>query len=397
MWLTEQKEFSEESIIASAQFLYLISDTMVVIGNLEKDRRTTKMVEFINYYIPVLLDHYNRWIFDEKGIFQVRGWGCKQGGTYVPTGMNHYQFITKKINRELGDKFSPGYCNSVTDTDMWIFAGVCNLLASHKKDQHLFKIPETDFRKLNIYLRKGVELIKSRISHKQLRNFEGKMVIGANFDLGAWDDHPDFAYSGYYSDEFPGRSTKLNSYRKRGVGWDLSHARRFVNIFGTLVGNKNLLNYDFYGTDLLKELANQLVYGTFNRNEKKPLFTNFMDGTNGWYRVGYSGRKGFGHGPGDMSIAVLTGGYGFWTDYNRDLEIVMCEMIKMLYSTEDEIRRHVKDHYETYYWQNYRRVEHFSFNNADDPETNSFLICILPSLGKMACNDNQSVHFFNIQ
>ena len=63
-----------------------------------------------------------------------------------------------------------------------------------------------------------------------------------------------------------------------------------------------------------------------------------MDGSNGWYRVNYAGRAGFGYGPGDLSIAFMRGGYGFLKKYNADLgRIVMAEWI-MLRSTDPDIK-----------------------------------------------------------
>jgi len=123
-----------------------------------------------------------------------------------------------------------------------------------------------------------------------------------------------------------------------------------------------------------------LNYATFNRDFKKPLFTNFMDGTNGWYRVNYSGRKGFGYGPWDMSISVLTGGFGFWSKYNSDTQKVFVALIEMLKSKDPAIRQHVINHYETNVWKQYKREREFNFEKLDDSKTLGILIQVLPSL-----------------
>jgi len=180
------------------------------------------------------------------------------------------------------------------------------------------------------------------------------------------------------------------------VGWDLSHARRFVHVFETLLRNKELLNLEFPTKTLMEKLANQLIYGTFNRDFKKPLFANFMDGTNGWFRVGYNGRIGYGYGPWDMSIAVLTGGYGFWAKYNKDVDAVFCSLQKMLESNDPDVRKHVIEHYEENYWLHYKRFRLFNFQDKENPNTQSVLIQFLPSLCNMRayndCVDNKSNH-----
>jgi hypothetical protein len=387
MWLTRQEPVGEEVILVSSQFLYVVSEAINIITNIEQAKRTHTMQEFVLKFTPILLNHYKRWIFDKVGPFQVRGWGCKMKGKYVATGLNHFEFITKKLKRKLGDGDSPGFCNSVTDTDMWIIAGVSNLLAAYKKENQLAKIPLEDFERLIIYVKTGVQLLQSRISYSTLKNFDGKTVEGANFDLGAWDDHATYAYAGCSKEKYPALNSFFNiKRRKSGLGWDLSHARRFVHVFEALFKNKKLLHLEFPTEEIMEKLANQLLYSVFNRNFKKPLFSNFMDGSNGWYRVGYRGRIGFGYGPWDMSIAVLTGGYSLWARYNEDIAKLFCAIHKMLESNDPEIRQHVIAHYEQNIWRNYKRPNRGNLLDQENTYTQTVMIQFLPSLCKIdAC------------
>jgi len=353
MWIDSQKPIGQESILVSSQFLYLLSDTVGIISDIKKEHRTPLMKEALNQFIPLLIEHYNRWIFLETGPFQVRGWGCKIGNKYVKTAINHNEFIEKKLRRELGDDKSPSYCNAVNDTDMWIIAGVANLCYIYKKENSLVPITQIQYKKFINYLKTGLRLLESRFSYTELKDFDGKPVTGAIFDAGAWDDHPDYAYAGYTDKQYPDLSqSDKNKYKGKGVGWDLSHARRFVHVFGTLMKTKDILGLDFPTKSLMEMMANQLVYATFNRDFKKPLFTNFMDGTNGWYRVGYSGRKGFGYRPWSITIHVLTGGYAFWHEYNSDIKKVYDALINAEINSK----------------------------NFEDPETQSLLIQFFPSL-----------------
>lgn len=380
MWLEKKKGVAVESTIVSAQFIYLLSDAVAILVDIKKEMRTPIMNEALNKFIPVILEHYDRWIFGKPGPFEVRSWGCRYDGRYLPGGMNHLEFLSKKINYNLGNNQSPSYCNKVTDRDMWIIAGVANILTVYKKERDLVGISPEEYRKLLSYLKTGIKLMESRFIYTNLENFEGKKIVGVIFEPGV-GDHPDRAYAGYSGKEFP-EIKKDNSlkYRVKNLGWDLSHFRRFVHVFDSLLRAKDVLGLNFPQKDLLIKMANQLVYATFNRDFQKPLFANFMDGTNGWYRVNYSGQRGFAYGPSDMSQSVLTGGYGFWSIYNSDVEKVFYALIKMLESDDPDIRRHVIEHYETYFWYNYKRIPNYNLKNMHDTKTQSIMMQFMPSL-----------------
>lgn len=381
MWLGKQKPLGEESILVSSQFLYLLSEVASTIVDIKKENRSPMMEAGLKEFVPLLVEHYHRWILATHGPFQVRGWGCRFHGKYVLSGMNHFEFLQKKLDKKLGDGQSPAYCNAVTDTDMWIVAGVANLLTVYQKEKTLLNISSKEYNKLLRYVKNGVILLESRFSYTALKDFSGKPVNGVLFDAGVWDEHPSYTFAGYQEKNYPKCSYKdqLN-YRGKGVGWDLSHARRFVHVFETLLKNRDVLNLEFPTRSFMEKMANQLVYGAFNQNIKKPLFTNFMDGTNGWYRVGYSEKKGFGYGPWDMSIAVIDGGYGFWSKYSNDIKKVYSALVQMLKSDDPEIRMHVIDHFEINHWSQFKRTRDLNFKDENNPYTQSILLQFFPSL-----------------
>lgn len=381
MWVNDAKPVGQEVILDSSQYLYLLSDVVSIIVDIEKDKRTPMMREALNKFIPLLMEHYQRWIFIKPGPFQVRGWGCRYNGEYVPSGMNHFDFLNKKLGYQLGNGKSPVYCNSVTDVDMWIIAGVTNVLAVYKKEKNLVPITPEEYRRLLNYVQLGSKLIESRFSDTRLKDLKGKYVTGTLFQRGTGETFPDYEFAGYTGQEFP-KTTPINKlrYRQKGVAWDLSHSRRFVHVFETLSENKDILGLNFPTKDHMVKMANQLNYATFNLDFKKPLFSNFMDGTNGWYRINYADRKGFGYGPSDMSIAVLIGGYGFWSIYSSDTQKIFTALSDMLKSKDPEVRKHVINHYETYVWKQHNRAREFDFEKPDDSKTLSILIQFLPSL-----------------
>lgn len=389
MWITDAKPNGEESILVSSQYLYLLSDTVTAIVDIRKEKRTKRMNDVLSIFIPILVEHYDRWIFKEPGPFQVRGWGCQFDGKPVPACMSHLKFINSKLRKKLGNGKSSSYCNAVTDMDMWIIAGVANLLNVYNKDKFLVPITEAKYKDLVNYVKTGALLFESRFSPTKLKNFDNVLVEGTVFDAGAWDDHKDFSYTGYRGQDYPRPSSQSHlKHSAKNIGWDLSHASRFVHVFDSLFKAKDILGLNFPTKEHLKKMSNQLVYATFNKDFKKPLFTNFMDGTNGWYRIGYSGRSGFGYGPWDMSYAVPTGGYGFWSIYNNDIQTVFVCLADMMKTNDPEIRRHVAEHYEKRHWNQYTRVKSSDFKKMEDSETRSMLIKFLPSMCFMKMNIN---------
>ena len=93
MWLDEKTLVGDETILVSAQFLSIVSETINIIAGIKYSERTQDMRKFIREYLPVLKGHYLRWVVTKPGPFQVRGWGCTVDNKYVQTGMNHKEFM----------------------------------------------------------------------------------------------------------------------------------------------------------------------------------------------------------------------------------------------------------------------------------------------------------------
>lgn len=377
MWRDASKR---ESILCSSQFLYIVSESLIAIANLNPAVRSPLMLDFASKAETILRDHYQRWIFLQPGPFQVRGWGCKTGGRYVESGLNHFQFLKRKLTMSLGDVASPSYCNAVTDTDMWIITGVSNLLTANKKDSGLVQLSTGEKKEYRDYLRTGLELLQSRITFTELKNFSGKKVKGAVFDAGYWNDSPSYKYSTYTGANYPKKSS-CNPQPPEDTSWDISHARRFVDVFGSLHRNRLFLQINFPNQTVLNCLANQFIYKIFNGDYERPLFSNFWNGTNGWFRVSYNKRDGFGYGPWDLSIAALTGGYAFWAKYNHDIGELYSRLCTMITSSADpDVKTFMQNHYSGNRWINFHPSRLPIFEDKITLERLSFLLSFIPSL-----------------
>jgi len=319
MWLYYPPEAPEglEDILANAQFLFVIGEALNVFLALPEQERTPVIHQFIEKFAPVLKDHYTRWVFAPQGMFQVTGWGCTVGM------FNANDFLEKKMHREFVSRSNNpiGYCNHITDTDTWILTGTVQLLAANAKNPALVPLEQQEKERFLGYVDLGSRTLQSRLTPSSLTDFNNHPVQGLNFDLGGSDDHPDYAYTAYTGEAFP---TEANKGYARNRGWDISHGTRFVPVFNTLHQNRMVTNQQFPDERVMQGLTNQLLYGVFNKNLERPLFTNFMDGTNGWYRVNYhAGVSQDGHPPSDLSLAIFRGHYGIWSRFNKDMEKVL--------------------------------------------------------------------------
>ncbi|MBI2446113.1 carboxypeptidase regulatory-like domain-containing protein [Candidatus Micrarchaeota archaeon] len=319
----------QEVMLVSLQFIHPLARMLHEITKVPPAVRTAAMNEFTSKATPIVVtDHLQRWMYGPKR-WEVRGWGCRFendtqiGGVTIPKGTrvdgdyNLYEYVEAKLNRSLGD--TPGYCNAVTDWELWAASAASETLAAHQRDAQTVPLTAEQVRQLTRFVDAMTRLLQDRTSLKPLTDFQGNAVYGLNVDLGAWDQHPENAYAGYAGAEFPTEAQKMPT---QNAGWDVSHGRRFVNVFESLHANRNATGQTFPDAADMKRLANQFAYGAFNKDFDKPRFSNFMDGSDGWYRVGYHG-PGYGYAPGALSKDALEGGYGTWSQYNPDVKAAL--------------------------------------------------------------------------
>ena len=212
-----------EFMLNSSQFLYALSEAAVIVAGITPNQRSPLMVGFLEKAARILNNHYERWCFSMIGPFQVQGWGCKVNGRYIESGLNHWDFLKKKLHGSLGDENSPSYCNAVTDTDLWIITGVANLLTLTRKAPVQVRLSRKFTKKYSDYLDTGLSVIRQRLSFTELEDFSGHKVQGVDFDANVWNDHPGRRYVEYSGTSFPSESQlKQVSYPLR-TSWDISH------------------------------------------------------------------------------------------------------------------------------------------------------------------------------
>lgn len=339
-WLWNSEE-QAESILESGQFLFVVSDAYRIFLSIPQSQRTEQMKNFLREYPSVLKEHFFRWIFEDTQRYSRKGWGCQP---HEEKQTNQYDFLEKLFRLELASTTGKpnSACNYYSDGDLWVGVGVANFLLADAIAVENGEPPllsDAERERLRDYMALVTRLIRSRLTESALIDFAGRSVTVSHFDLdNSLADHPENAYAGYSGETYPTEKEKVAVPR---IGWDLSHGSRFVYIFTTLFDAKPATNQSWPQEEDMTKIVNQFLYGVFNRNLNRPLFSNYFDGKNGWYRVNYgwdtkSGESppGTGMAPYGASLSGITSGWGEWYRYNKDMGKVMASLWKMMRSTE---------------------------------------------------------------
>lgn len=195
----------------------------------------------------------------------------------------------------------------------------------------------------------------------------GHMVI-ADLDAGFWRLYGGNRYAGYDGTAPPALCVKTASGMQvqmqvdlkdvpivKDLGWDFSHARRLVPALDALQRNRHALQV-FYALDpkampsseLARNAAAQLVVKIWNGDVERPLFANYWNGSNGWYRVEVdSGTKvcHSGYRPFGLSHSFPTGGYGAWGEYYPIIDMLGRQIYRLADSPETNAIAFVSKYY----------------------------------------------------
>lgn len=317
-----------EMRLVSAEFLMLASRIAEAILTLPPWKRTPTMSSFTDQFLPILAVHVDRWIRTAR-------FDGFSGCTRPRVAVGHRDYVSLLRSRSMGSELS--YCNAINDVDLLIMGVGAQLLRSMNNDPMVADSTRLgiDQKLLAMYVRESADLVRSRLSATSLRR---GTVIGYDFDAGVFKDlDDDSLWAGYTGDVFPLSPTALVVPQKKDdrAGWDLGHARRLVTVLAAFRRTQAITGSTFPSDVEMTGLANQIAYGTMVGSAEWPAFSNYLSGLNGWYRVIYRGRVGFGYGPSDVgNSAFIEGGYGFWGVWNPDLAALTSRMGAILGSTD---------------------------------------------------------------
>jgi hypothetical protein len=276
------------------------------------------MTEFAARIADLASDHFLRWAFGPK-IWQVHGWGCAAGD------LNLVDFTQQRLNGTLGNG-AETYCRAPTDLDMLIALGIVNLLAASTLSPELSRLDPGDQHRLSALLRLQVSFLGSRFVGDTAQGPDGRSVATSDFDPGSWDTYPDMAYA---SDETMTLPTSKPP-PKQGVGWDFSHGARIAWFIITFAEHPEIVGNEFNWSDIRASFARQVAYRVLDGIPDLPRFRNYLDGSNGWYRVNYSGRQQSGTPPYGMSRSYFSMPWARLTPYDPKMAQVALGAWKLL-------------------------------------------------------------------
>jgi hypothetical protein len=227
------------------------------------------------------------------------------------------------------------------DQDLWmlgLYAELAGILAKRSDLRSSVLQEKNQFEHHKQVIRTLLRFFKSRVALDNVNSTWTDKAVAAELDRGYWRLYSDNRYAGYAGSQKPAICGSKRSETTPQLqvslsdvapvptlGWDFSHARRLVPVLDSLERNRDALSKIFELSDndlpdpkLGNFFAAQLLVRVWNGNVTNPLFSNYLNGANGWYRVAYNNgmdRCIEGYPPFGLSDSFPTGGYAVWAKY----------------------------------------------------------------------------------
>ncbi|MBS0576714.1 MAG: hypothetical protein JSS45_09880 [Proteobacteria bacterium] len=324
----------KEVPLCSAQFLGLLGAlATTIVETIPAKQRTAAENAFVASTASALATHLDRWLstpYAGSVLYRLR-----INPTVVVSGSSIYFF---------------------TDRDLWYMTGLSDLAELQRAGAPLDQAGKAAFTSLTGKAATIASMFDLFLARTSL--FSGPHGQRAEIDRGYWSKYADFKYALYTGAASPVLCQKgatgamqktyrvqaLDSYIDPGMGWDISHARRLVPALDTFIRNRQTLkaafgydNPDFDPVALQRAFANQIAAKIWNQDLPHPLFSNFWDGNNGWYRAGYENGTGGcrpGEAPYSLGWSFPTGGYLQWGDVNGTIRSLGMGIYKLIHATD---------------------------------------------------------------
>lgn len=281
------------------------------IAALKPRDRTAAMIQFVADYVPLL---------EKEHIFRLN-------------------FVERM--REDMTTGNPNFKKRVMIADeIFDIAAAAELLGAHAYDSKLVVLSDAELSKLKELVRVGV----ARFQFSQTLTKDASGRTCASYFNGDYDQHEDMEYARYDGESFPATAQKAKA---QGASWDISHFSLIPMFLWSLFDNRQATGVNFPQMADIEHLANQFVFHVFEGDYQKPLFRNFFDGSDGWYRVNYSGRSNYGVAPSrfcsmfDPSHTCITiagiYSWGLFASVDADIARVQSALIDLARSSDPSI------------------------------------------------------------
>ncbi len=208
------------------------------------------------------------------------------------------EFFWKLNSNELDNTY---YNKAIVDDERFLFVVAADLRWIVKKK----KIP------LNDVIIKKLKLIEE----VSLRVFKERTTITSNgfiFQKGFWYRHRDYRFAGCETLDCLEGGVK----RKKSISEDTSHSLRLPLFLESLKDGATDYRSKVYYKRLKINLLNQFLIHVVKQKSNFKCFklTNYLDGSNGYFRFGYTTHKNTGYGPYELSETFKLGWWAFLKD-----------------------------------------------------------------------------------
>jgi hypothetical protein len=250
-----------ECFLCNEEYFIPVAGLIEVIAKLKTAERTPAMTQFVGEYVPILVsEHILRANFAEL----------------MRAQMNPSSGNLKRRN--------------MSEEEIGVVIAAAVVLGADAADPKLVALTSDDRAKLRDLVKVGAD--RFQFSRTLTKDSEGRTC--ALYFKGDYDYLEDFDYAGYQGEKFP---TPADKAKVKGTSWDIGHFYIAPTFLRALYDHRTATGVDFPRKEDIEHIGNQYAYHVFEGDYKKPLFKNFFDGTDGWYRVGYLGRTGYGIAP----------------------------------------------------------------------------------------------------
>jgi hypothetical protein len=329
--------------LGNAQWLYPAAKLERLISLLPESQRSPAMRQFMSQFTGFLVN-------EQLLRFLMRpGRPAPGGGPDV----SRVEVWTRTLR---GIKGVRVWDTAMSDVDLWLIASSAEILGAHANDPGEIKLDETQVNQLHAALDVGIRLFRSkRTVYPDTRNLQGQRVGSATYFNGDYDGYDDLAFSAVTGPDFP---TLAQKRPIPNLSWDTAHAYRIPVFMRALYDNKKATKSEFPKLEEMKLLTNQYVYRVFDGNFSRPLFRNYLDGNDTWFRVDLEAKAGYppsefcddGNSKRPCTAPGSVAGWGLLAFVNPDLGKVERSLIELAFQPDTDARQFRDRHY-TYTWR----------------------------------------------
>jgi hypothetical protein len=313
--------------LSSLQFLYLYSQNLK--NNLQHN-------DFLDEKV---LEEYN-----EEYIFLIDSiilpfWYDYPAWHWAKKYSSMEDRITAKIEKKDSEILKYHYYTAFTDEDGFSCAITSDLLYINRQFSNKLSIDLniTELEKLKHIRDKCTEYIKQKTILEK-NNF--------HFGLGDWSDHPSYDHAGCDGSIYP-----KNTCIDETIESDTSHFYRFPWWIKSMKDGYKIYSKDnLYFISWLKEFSIHFEKKILVKKENTYLLNNYINGTNGWFRVNYHKEyENFGYGAYELSLISALGAYYTLAEYNKFLCSYIDISGKLFKSSNNPNKHYFDEKYPTTY------------------------------------------------